>query len=168
MNSCNLRGFMIASSSKVCFSKNFNSVLTRGDGGFLYFFNDTFDTFQNGWFDVGNGKEYEVYLKNDRKNISVYLGTTSYEIFPNTSLPVSFPFLSFMMKESYLFVKTGDDYPVINITFDGGMVHKDTQNEFAFTSYPYVSVYHVRASELYQYNKDKMHSPIITSITYSE
>ena len=60
MNSCNMRGFMIASGSKVCKTNNCKSALTRGDGGFVFFFNESFDTFQNGFFDVGNKMEYEV------------------------------------------------------------------------------------------------------------
>lgn len=170
MNSCNMRGFMVASGSKVCKTNNCKSTLTRGDGGFVFFFNEAFDTFQNGYFDVGNGKDYEVYLKNDHKNISVYLGTTSYRIFPNTAIPLSFPFFTFMMKESYLFIKTGDDYPVITLAFEGGGLHKDLkanqpENEY---HYNYHSIYEFQSSEMYNYENQTIHKPIITTIIYSE
>jgi hypothetical protein len=131
----------------------------------MFVFSENFDTFQNGVFDVGNKKEYGVYLRNDVKDIDLYLGTTQYKIFPNTSVPLSFPYFSFLMPGSYLFVKTGSDYPVINLTYDGGILDEHIKQNHE-TTYPYYSSYDL-SQDLYPYNHiDNVHRPVVTTISY--
>lgn len=165
MNSCNLRGFMLLSGNKATLMKDCRTSLTRCTDGFIFSFNENFDTFQNGVFDVGNKKEYEVYLKNDSRNINILLGTTQYKIFPNTVVPLSYPYFSFLMPGSYLFVKTGSDYPVVYLTYDAGILDESLKTPKE-TIYAYHSEYNLDR-DLYRYNHiDNVHRPIIKDIRY--
>jgi len=156
---------MLLSGGKATLMKDCKTGLTRCTDGFIFAFNENFDTFQNGVFDIGNKKEYEVYLKNDSKNINILLGTTRYKIFPNTAVPLSFPYFSFLMPGSYLFVKTGNDYPVVCLRYDAGILDESLKTTHK-TTYVYHSV-HDLDRDLYRYNHiNDVHRPIVKDITY--
>jgi hypothetical protein len=140
--------------------------VSRCTDGFCFFFNESFDIFQNGRINVGNGKEYPVFLRNDEKGINVSLGTTLYDIFPNTRFPESYPFFSFMMKGSYLFIDTGKEYPVISISYEGGVVAQEFKTKNEMRELAYCSCYKFQKDDFYSYENSDTHSSVTAVITY--
>ena len=165
MNGCNARGFLEVGGGNICILKNIQGGFTKMEGGYGFFFNESFDALQNAVIRGKNG--LNVYLKNDLTNTFIYIGTTDYIIFPNTSLPLSFPFYSFRKPQSYLFIPYEGDDVKFSIYYEALMIKREMKEEISSkSSYPYNSVYHLRLGELYNFERDLVHKPIETSIDY--
>ena len=165
MNSCNARGFLQIGGGSTCVLKNVHGTFTSMEGGYAFFFNDCFDVFQNGRISLNNCIA-DVYLKNDTTKDCVLLSSTDYIIFPNTSLPLSYPFFSFLKKGSYLFIQSEKKDLSISIFYDALILKSALKDEIkGRCSYPYISIYELQSKEFYSFNKE-LHTQIETSIEY--
>lgn len=164
MNSCNARGFLQIGGGDVVALKNLEHSFSKIEGGYIFYINSSFDVFQNAVIKINENVTLNVYLKNDSE--SYFLGTTDYPIFPNTSFPLSFPFLSFRKRNSYIFIPCENCTYTIDITYDALILKKETLKKLNEKQYPYFTYYVFKPDEIYQYEKDAVHKPIETSIEY--
>ena len=167
MNSCNLRGFMQISGSEVVKIPNLSGRFLNKDETSFFPLDDTYDTFENAILTCE--QEIDIYLKNDIDGTNIHLGTSSYRLFPNTSLPYSLPFFSFMKKNSYLQANT--TLPV-SVTYECSLLSKSSKERILNLdekTLPYYSVYNFRKGQFYTYDSSKdIHSSVSISIVYSK
>lgn len=160
MNGCNLRGFLIASDHEISTIEKSSSQFKCENGGSVFYFPSHFDTFQN--IKITMPTTCSVYLRCDDKEY--FLGTNEYILFPNSSLPLSYPFLAYRQKNSYLFIPKTED---IFITYESSILSKEYKEELdKQTLYPYHSTYHLQNDKMYCYEKNHVHQPIQNRIEY--
>jgi hypothetical protein len=165
MNGCNLRGFLIVSGGNMSTIAKSTDQFKKNRDGYTFYFPNTFDTFQN--MQIFCSKEIPIYLKKGPNN-EYYLGTNAYTIFPNTIIPLSYPFFAYRTVDNYLFVPitAGEDL-IITITYESSILNKETMEEInKISSFNYYSYIYLKNNELYTYKKDKIHAPISFSLEY--
>lgn len=139
MNDCNVRGFLqLDSDNDVAVVSCPREVTSHHKLGRQFSFNRNFDAIQNIKFtsDVC----LPVFLRQGSQ--LQYLGTTEYLIFPNTSVPQSFPFFLFKdTAERYLLIPCGEQHQelTISVTYEGVIFKKKFQTLFDKNSFEYVS-----------------------------
>ena len=171
MNVCNLRGFLIASENKMGVIKKIKGSVTRTDRGYCFFFNESFDLFQNCLVtntNTNSCSEHNIYLRNDELNWNIFLGTNFYTIFPNTCVPLSYPFFSYRAKHSYLYIECDPDQNLDNtpnfiLTYDGGVLHKSLKTSYdsrdSFDYHSIIPFNNFANSHMYK-------KPVIANIIY--
>ena len=124
MSACNLRGFQFLSGEDVVSYTQFQNDLNidKESGDFFFKIDSKFDTIQNIKILSKLGKHYQVYLSDKNKNIIYALGTSQFEIFPNTSLPYSEPFYNFLKPECGLLVKGVDVNDMLIMKFERSLL----------------------------------------------
>lgn len=166
MNSCNVRGFLQIGGGDIAVVKKLKGHFTPVSGGYAFQFSDLFDAFQNGIITLRNSSALDLYLKNEKCNELVCLGTTDYTLFPNTAFPLSYPFFSFRNKNSFLFINSERSDLIIEIEYEAIVLKTDFKSTLVDKSLPYCSLYHIPSRELYSYEKDDIHKPFKVTIEY--
>ena len=158
MNACNIRGYMLVSHSDVVITSH-EDVFKFVDGNYIFTMNRDFDTIQN--IKIYCGKEHDVYLNGIK-----CIGTTSYTLFPNTSLPYSEPFFNFLKPNSFLLIKGQNTQEVIKISYDGGILSKNLKEKYTLpTARIYESLYRM-GNDCYRFDKN-VHEPVKNIIIYT-
>lgn len=166
MNSCNFRGFLLASNANISTFYNLLSTMIKENKKLYFRIENLYDIIQNIRIDCN--EVYKVYLTDKDKLIVYELGDTSYPIFPNTFIPASEPLYIFLLNEPvhYLMVDANVDYKV-NLTYDVSVLsQKEKQRIFdQGLTKTYVTNFEFRANELHAYKN--IEKTIFKQIKYS-
>ena len=163
MNGCNLRGFLLVSNGIMSTIKKSIYNFKKEENGYIFYFPHHFDTFQN--ITISCNEKVDIFLKNNDEEY--YLGTNEYTIFPNSSIPPSFPFFAYRKLNSYLYIPNQNQMN-ITISFESSILSKEYKEELQIIDYfPYHSIFHLENNKIYSYEKNEVHQPIKNSIKYN-
>ena len=163
MNSCNFRGFFLISNNSVV-TINETSEFINYNGEYRFYFNGNCDAFQNIYIKTYPQIEVNVYLKNDKDVTCEYLGTNNYCIFPNTHIPLSEPFYSYLKPNSYLSINCSL-LSKIEIKYEKSLYKPEIKKNIV--SAEYNTEYIFKKDEMYKYDHIlNIHKPISKKIMY--
>lgn len=157
MTSTNLRGYSILSESKIVIFQdnqaNFNNS--------KFYFDKKFEATCNIRFETD--EEADVFLEIDNDN-KIYLGTTSHQLFLNSTVPLSQPFFHYLKPESYLCINNKKPVKVI---YDALIIDKAVLEEVKENKLASLSLYNFKDNELYAYKSlEEIHKTIKVEIKY--
>ena len=169
MNSCNCRGFLELDGNKFAVIRGNKDKFLKVEDGYVYVFNKNFDAFQNGIISIISTEQpsppLPIFLRCSQT--SVDLGTTAYPLFLNSSLPISYPFFTFLDKSNrYLFIPSKRNDLEIFVCYDGLNMKQSTKNSLSSQNkYEYYS-FILCSHNLFLFEKNSNVCPIENDITY--
>jgi hypothetical protein len=164
MSSCNARGFLCISHADMTVVKNIKETFVRTENGYAFYFSDKFDAFQNGVIECDSTTNlFPIYLKNINDDGILSLGDVRYPLFPNTAMPLSFPFFYKQKKGSFLFIECPESKHDFSILYDGILLKSSFQLQ---NNYPYYSSIHANKQELFYFDKTSNSTPVQATICY--
>lgn len=126
MSACNLRGFQMLSGNDLVNCIELKSTFSRNSGNDILFnIESKFHTIQNIKIFSHLNKEYKVFLTDKDKNVLYDLGSTSFKIFPNTSMPYSEPFYNFLKPDCALLIKNVDCNDKLNLVYERSLLSQN-------------------------------------------
>jgi hypothetical protein len=157
MYATNLRGYLFLSKSK-------NVIVDKLEGCFnenKFYFDSHFEAIQNITFECEEEADIYLVINNNEK---MFIGTTSYQLFLNTSIPFSYPFFNSLKPNSYLFSPSNKE---IRVSYDAIAIKKEVLEDFKDKTITSYSLYLISKNDLYAYeNLEKIHKPLEVVIKY--